>query len=126
MKYLRQLAILFACCVAGSALSVLTDGKLPGNVLGMALLFVLLLIGVLRPSHVKNVADFFLQNMAFFFLPACLSILDVFPEIQAKLLPILFVILSTTLITATATAVTVHLVLRVQHKMQSTRKGASS
>lgn len=104
---------------------MLTAGKLPGNVLGMALLFVLLLIGVLRPSHVENVADFFLENMAFFFLPACLSILDVFPAIKAKLLPILFVILATTLITAAATAVTVHLVLRVQSKLQSTHKGAS-
>ncbi len=116
--------MIFACCVAGNALSVLTADKLPGNVLGMILLFVLLLVGALRLSHVENVADFFLENMAFFFLPACLSILDVFPEIKAKLLPILFVVLATTLITAAATAATVHLVLRLQTKTHAARKGA--
>ena len=38
MNYLKQLAILLACCVAGDALSILMHGALPGNVLGLALL----------------------------------------------------------------------------------------
>lgn len=124
MKYLRQLATLFAFCVAGDALSVLTAGKLPGNVLGMSLLFALLALGLVKLSHVENAADFFLQNMAFFFLPACLGILDVFPQIRGVLLPILAVILLTTLLTAGAAAGTVHLVLRLQARAE-TRKGAA-
>ncbi|WP_227103416.1 CidA/LrgA family protein [Intestinibacillus massiliensis] len=114
MKYLRQLAILFALCVAGDLLSVLCAGKLPGNVLGMSLLFILLAFGVIKLSHVEEAADFFLKNMAFFFLPACLGILDVFPQIKSQLVPILAVIILTTLITAAVTAGTVHLVLKLQ------------
>lgn len=121
MKHLRQLAILFVFCVAGDALSVLTHGKLPGNVLGMTLLFVCLVFGLIKLCHIEHAAVFFLQNMAFFFLPACVGILDTFPLIQSELFAILAVILLTTVITAAATALTVHLVLRLQAK-----KGAAS
>lgn len=124
MKILRQLAILFAFCVAGDALSVLTAGKLPGNVLGMTLLFLLLVLGLVRLSHIEDAADFFLQNMAFFFLPACLGILDVFPQIKSALLPILAVILLTTLLTAGAAAGTVHLVLRLQARGEARKEAA--
>lgn len=123
MKYLRQLAILFAFCVAGDALSALCAGKLPGNVLGMTLLFCVLAAGLLKLHQVEHAADFFLQNMAFFFLPACLGILDVFPQIRSALLPILAVIVLTTLITAAVTAGTVHLVLHLQARAAN-RKAA--
>lgn len=116
MKYLRQLAILFAFCVAGNALGALLGGKLPGNVLGMTLLFLALAVGLVKLCHVENAADFFLQNMAFFFLPACLGVIDVFPVIKSDLLAILAVILITTVITAAVTAGTVHLVLRIQSR----------
>lgn len=114
MKYLRQLAILFALCVVGDLLSALCGNKLPGNVLGMSLLFLLLSFGIIKLNHVENTADFFLKNMAFFFLPACLGILNVLPQIKTELLPILSVIILTTLITSAVTAVTVHLVLKLQ------------
>ena len=47
MKYLKQLGVLLACCIAGDALSILLRGALPGNVLGLALLLVLLVLGAL-------------------------------------------------------------------------------
>lgn len=114
MKYLRQLAILFAFCVLGDVISTLLGGAMPGNVLGMTLLFVCLAARVVKPRQIDDTADFFLGNMAFFFLPACLGILNVYGEIRSELLPILAVILLTTLLTAAATAITVHLVLRMQ------------
>lgn len=114
MKYLRQLAILFAFCIFGDVLSVLFGGAMPGNVLGLTLLFLCLAIGIIRINHIEKTADFFLNNMAFFFLPACLGILDVFSQISQYLFPILAVILLTTLLTATATSLTVHGVLRLQ------------
>ena len=116
MKHLRQLAILFALCAAGDLLSLLTAGRLPGNVLGMMLLFVLLVTGLLRLSHIEDAADFFLKNMAFFFLPACLGVLEIYDEIRDVVLPLLAVCLLTTLLTAAVTAAVVRLVLRLQKK----------
>lgn len=116
MKYLKQLGVLLACCIAGDALSILLRGALPGNVLGLALLLVLLVLGAVRPGHVEDTADFLLQNMAFFFLPACLGVLEVFSQIKSEILAILAVCVLTTLCTAAATALTVHLVCRLQRR----------
>ena len=113
MNYLKQLAVLLACCIAGDALSILLRGVLPGNVLGLALLLVLLAWGKVRSRHIEGTADFLLQNMAFFFLPACLGVLEIFDQIRGEALAILAVCVLTTLCTAAATALTVHLVCQL-------------
>lgn len=116
MNYIRQLGVLIACCVAGDALSILLHGALPGNVLGLTLLLLLLIFGPVRLDHVEHTADFLLQNMAFFFLPACLGVLEIFAQIKSEILAILAVCALTTLCTAAATAFTVHIVFRLQNR----------
>lgn len=116
MNYIRQLGVLIACCVAGDALSILLHGALPGNVLGLTLLLLLLIFGPVRLNHVEHTADFLLQNMAFFFLPACLGVLEIFAQIKSEILAILAVCVLTTLCTAATTAFTVHIVFRLQNR----------
>lgn len=116
MNYIKQLGVLIACCVAGDALSKLLQGALPGNVLGLALLLVLLIFGPVKEQHVAHTADFLLQNMAFFFLPACLGVLEIFSQIKSEILAMLAVCVLTTLCTATATALTVRLVFHLQNR----------
>lgn len=116
MDILKQLGVLLACCIAGDALSFLLQGALPGNVLGLILLLLALILGCVRLHHVARTADFLLQNMAFFFLPACLGVLDVFDQIRSEVLAILAVCVLSTLCTAGATALTVHLVCRLQKR----------
>ena len=116
MNYIRQLGVMIACCVAGDALSILLHGALPGNVLGLTLLLLLLIFGPVRMDHVEHSADFLLQNMAFFFLPACLGVLEIFAQIKSEILAMLAVCVLTTLCTAAATALTVHIVFRLQHR----------
>ena len=116
MNYIRQLGVLIACCVAGDALSILLHGALPGNVLGLTLLLLLLIFGPIRLQHVEHTADFLLQNMAFFFLPACLGVLEIFAQIKSEILAMLAVCVLTTLCTAAATAFTVHIVFRLQNR----------
>lgn len=123
MKYLRQLAILLACCVAGDGLSIVLRHKLPGNVLGLALLLALLACGAVKERQIADSADFLLHNMAFLFLPACLGIITIFPMIQREIWGIAAVCVLTMLCTAAATALTVHLVRRLQrgHRKKDVR-----
>ena len=100
---MKQLGVLLACCVGGSLLSLLLRGLLPGNVLGLTLLLVLLIFGAIRLHHVESVADFLLQNMAFFFLPAMLGVLEIWNDIKSEALAILAVCLLTTLCTVCST-----------------------
>lgn len=94
------------------------SGKIPGNVIGMLLFFILLMLGFVKLHHIEEVSEFFLKNMAFFFIPACLGILDAYPQIKSQLFPILFICIVTTFITAAATALTVKLVLKIQTNKQ--------
>lgn len=116
MSYLEQLGVLLGCCVAGDALSLLLRGRLPGNILGLTLLLVLLICGMVKPAHVADTADFLLRNMAILFLPACLGVLDIFTDIKTEILGIIAVCALTTLCTAAATALTVHLICRLQRR----------
>lgn len=116
MSYLEQLGVLLGCCVAGDALSLLLRGRLPGNILGLTLLLVLLICGMVKPAHVADTADFLLRNMAILFLPACLGVLDIFADIKTEILGIIAVCALTTLCTAAATVLTVHLVCRLQRR----------
>ena len=84
---MKQLGVLLACCVGGSLLSLLLRGLLPGNVLGLTLLLALLIFGAVRLHHVESVADFLLQNMAFFFLPAMLGVLEIWNDIKSTCHP---------------------------------------
>lgn len=114
MNYLRQLGVILAVCAAGDVLSHLIGGLLPGNVLGMLLMLILLASRAMKPSAVDGAADFFLKNMAVFFLPVSLGILELYAELHSQLARILIVVVATTFLTAFATAGTVHLVLRLQ------------
>ena len=57
------------------------------------MLVALAIVFAVKLHHVEDTADFLLQNMAFFFLPACLGILDIFADIKGEILAILAVCL---------------------------------
>ncbi len=116
MNYLRELGIILAICVLGEVISVLIGGALPANVLGMILLLVLLATKLLKARHVEHAADFFLKNMAIFFLPVSLGILEVYNQLKSQLVAIIAVCFITTFLTALATAATVHFILVLQNK----------
>ena len=61
--------IILACWVVGSAVSLLIDGYISGNIIGMVLLFALLCSGVVKGETVRPAAKFLLGTMALFFVP---------------------------------------------------------
>ena len=117
MNDLRELGVILALCAAGDVLSTLIGGALPGNVLGMMLLLVLLVTRVLKSRHIEHAADFFLKNMAIFFLPVSLGVLELYADLHSQLAAILAVCVLTTFITAF-----VHLVLRLQKRSAKARE----
>ncbi|MDR2663405.1 MAG: CidA/LrgA family protein [Treponema sp.] len=86
MKILRQLAIILLFSYAGEALSRFLPAGLPASVWGLLLLLVFLGLRIVKPEHLGVTADFLSANMAFFFLPAAVTILENF----GLLWPVLF------------------------------------
>lgn len=82
MKILKGIFIILVCLALGKVLSGLVGGFIPGSVIGMILLFLSLLLGIVKEESVRDVAGFLTDNMALFFIPALIGILDMWGIIK--------------------------------------------
>ena len=117
MKILKQLLLLLVICLAGEGIAQVLPFAFPASVISMLILFALLLTGVLKLTQVQDVTSFLKGNMAFFFIPAAVEILENYKPVADKLLPLMCVLLLTTVITFAVTAGTVSLCMALQRRM---------
>lgn len=113
MKLLCQFGVIFGVCWFSQILESLLPFPFPASVIGMVLLFVLLTTGVLKLEHVREKADFLLANMAFFFLPAGVSVMNYFGILSSTLVPLLVICFVSTVLVFGATALSIKLTLRL-------------
>ena len=109
MNIIYQIAIIFSICWVGQIIESLLPFPFPASVAAMVLLFTLLCLRAVRVDHVREKSDFLLGNMAFFFIPAGVSIINYFDVLRSALLPLLVICLVTTVLTFAATAYSVRL-----------------
>ncbi len=121
MKLLIQFGIIFGVCWVGEGLSQLLP--LPGSVISMILLFLLLLTKLVKSAHIAEKSDFLLKNMAFFFIPAGVAIMESLGILWENLIPFLTVCFVTMVITFAATAYTVRLVIWLQNRLSAGKEG---
>lgn len=114
MQILLQIGIILGVCLGGEFLSAYLPLPVPANVLGMILLFLLLCLRVVKLRHIDKAGDFFLRNMAFFFIPAGVGIMRYYDLVRAHLLPLLLICFITTVLTFAVTAYAVIAVIRIQ------------
>ena len=120
MKILIQFGINFGVCWLGEGLASLLP--IPGSVLSMAILFLLLLTRLVRPAHVAEKSDFLLKNMAFFFIPAGVGIMESAGLLAENLIPFLFICAVSLILTFAATAWTVTGVIRLQNRLAARKE----
>lgn len=114
MKLLLQVGLVFAICLMGEIVAALLPFAFPGTIISLVLLFLLLVLRVVRVDHIQKKADFLLKNMAFFFIPAGVGILGQVDAVKDNLVPLLAVVVITTLLTFGSTALTVQGAIWVQ------------
>ena len=80
MKIFNQLGIILAIWTVGELISSLFSSiiTIPGTIMGMIILFLLLQFKILKEDAIKDVTDFLLNNMAIFFVPAGVSLINSF------------------------------------------------
>ena len=118
MNILMQTAVLLLICFAGEGISLVLPFAFPSSVISMILLFILLATKIIKLKQIEEVTGFLTKNMAFFFLPAGVEILENYKPVADKILPLFAVLVLTTIITFAVTAGTVHLCMLVQRKME--------
>lgn len=76
IRLLAQIAVLSAIYLVGNWIARKTGLPVPGNVLGIILLYALLNLGVLRLEQVQDAADFLLRHLVFFFIPVAVDLMN--------------------------------------------------
>ena len=119
MNILYQIGIIFSICWVSQIVEKLLPFDFPASVIGMVLLFVLLSCKILKVEHIREKSDFLLANMAFFFVPAGVSIINYFDVLKSSVVQLLLICLFTTVLTFAATAGSIRLTLKLMNR----RKG---
>lgn len=110
MKIFRQALIILTLYFIGEFLSKQLHLPIPGNILGMILLFILLNTGALKLDKVDMVSNFFLDHLAFFFLPASIGLMTSFESIKSSAFKIIAICVITTFIVMAITSLLVQFV----------------
>lgn len=96
MNITAQAAIVFGLCLISEGIAALIPVSFPASVIALLLLGLLLFTRVLKPEHIQKFSAFLVANMAFFFLPSCVEVMEHSPAILRQLLPFALVVVLTT------------------------------
>ncbi|MEY9867778.1 holin-like protein [Peribacillus sp. B2I2] len=75
LAFIVQLIILLIICKLGYFIAHLLHLPIPGNVIGMILLFSLLQTKVLKVEWIELTSGFLVKHLAFFFIPISISLM---------------------------------------------------
>ena len=78
MKIFREALLILGIYLIGEVISKGFSLPLPGNILGMLILLLLLMTKVIKVEKIESVSNFFLDHLAFFFIPAGVGLISSF------------------------------------------------
>lgn len=127
MKFIKipiQIGVIIAITEVGKWLSSTFHLPLPGNILGMLMLFILLTTGLFKLEWIEEGANLILKYMALFFIPAGVGLLGHFDTIQSNLVGFLTVVLLSTIIVLVVTGYATELSISMQNRLRARKKEA--
>ena len=116
MDIMAEIGLICGICLVGTVIEAVLPVAFPASVISLILLMALLLTGIIKPRHIQRVSGFLVANMAFFFLPSCIGIMEYTDVLRGKVLPIFAICFLTTPLVYLATAWTVRAVMALQKK----------
>lgn len=120
MKLFREAIIIFGIYLLGVLITDITGVPIPGNVIGMVILFLLLYLKVIKVEQISTISNFFLEHLAFFFIPAGIGLISSFSVIKNIWLQLLIVCFVTTAITMICTGLVVQ---KIANKKEGDKDG---
>jgi holin-like protein len=109
MKIIKELVIILGIYYLGLLISSLVSGIIfiPGNIIGMGILFFLLNAGIVKIEHIKNTSGFLLKHMGFFFIPLGVAFYVLFDVIRPVWVQIFVVLIVSNIFVMAVTGKTV-------------------
>ncbi|BDA85768.1 murein hydrolase transporter LrgA [Aureimonas sp. SA4125] len=109
---LPALTAIFACQLAGEAITAWLGLPLPGPVIGMALLFAALMLKGAVPDEIGRVGDGLLQHLSLLFVPAGAGIMMHFHRLEVDALGLGTALVVSTLATIAVTGLAMRFLTR--------------
>ena len=116
MSIMAQAAIVFGLCLISEGIAALLPVSFPASVIALLLLGLLLFSRALKPEHIQQLSTFLVANMAFFFLPACVGVMEHAPAILGQLVPFFLISCLTTPVVYFVTAWSVQWLIRLSRE----------
>ncbi len=118
MKILNQLAIILGLWCVGEYISSFIQSiiTIPGSIIGMILLFILLKSNIIKLKDINEVSNFFLENMAIFFIPAGVSLIKSLNLISDNLFVLIVTIFISTIVVMYVTGKLVDIMINRKNK----------
>lgn len=117
MKILRQICIILFINFLGEIIHLGFKTSAPGNVIGMILLLILLCSNVVKLEFIDEISDFFLKNLAFFFLPAGVGLISCMSLLSGHWGTILLICLISTSVVIAVTGITIELFQKLDKRV---------
>jgi holin-like protein len=116
VKLFREALIILGIYLLGELLSKSLNLPIPGNILGMIILFILLCTKVIKVDNISTVTSFLLDHLSFFFIPAGVGLMASIGIIKSTWWQLLVVCISTTVIIIGVTGMIVQAISRSTKK----------
>lgn len=118
MKIFNQLAIILGIWAVGEYISAAISKIIlvPGSIIGMILLFLMLQFKIIKIEKIENVSNFFLDNMALFFVPAGVSLIKSMDIIKENIILLIVAIFVTTVVVMWSTGIVVEVMMKRKEK----------
>lgn len=98
MKLLRQILLIFLFSFLGELLRSLIPLPIPASIYGMVLLFLALSAKIVKLEDIKSAGGFLVSLFPVLFVAPVVSLMDCWADIRPKLLPILFILIFSSLV----------------------------
>ena len=123
MKIFRESIIILSIYLVGEIISKGLNLSVPGNIIGMIILLILLCTNVIKVEKIETISSFFLDHLAFFFIPSGVGLLTSFDVIKSSLIQILLICIITTIIVIAVTGLVVQFLVKHNNSKSKIESG---
>lgn len=116
MNKLGQFGIILLILLVGDIVQKYFQLSIPSTVIGMIILLLLLLLRIVKIQWVDGISKILLDNLSLLFIPAGVGIINEFQIFKGHLLPIIAIIVITTIIVILVTGYTVQVLIGPKDK----------
>lgn len=116
MKTIKQICIILGICWISMLIEYILPFAFSASIIGMLLVLGALLLGVLKVVQIEELSDFLLQNMAFLFLPAGVSIMNYGDILRENAWQIFLICFVTTIVVFGVTSIAMRITMRLMKR----------